>query len=579
MAKKRLICGRDCKLYGKECPYHDAIKYSDKAVDCPFFEPKRSSEKGEDEAIITVRTSSVVLDGKLYEEIYDPENNPPALFISLNEKGEVELYTEVSSETTKYVPYIPLGDNDPINTGAVKLPTFYEEYESEKKLVKQIQDHIHRYLDVSPRFERFASWYILLTWLYDKVNVLPYLRALGDTGTGKSRFLDVIGGLCYKPCMVSGAITPAPIYRMIKQWKGTIVLDEADFRDSSEKNEVITILNCGFEKGRPVIRCKQDNVETLQFLPTFSPKVIASRRPFKDVALESRCLTEKMIETSRKDIPDVLPQEFYDEQEELRNKLLLFRLRNYNKIDPNTSLNIDLGDVEPRLRQATRSFASLFANIPDILEDFKVFLREYNDELVEERSETLDGMIVNAIFSLKEDGYEEISSKDIADKLKVDYQMEKVTPQLIGRHLKSLGINTKHERKARLIEWDDKLMMKLAKRYIPSVTLTKLSYFNVTNVTNGTTQQRDVTSVTSVTTTMESQRKRHNLDSKIKKFVEEIQQLKDEDGFIDYDKALEVARRIPVSDPERFIHHLVEDKILIEPFLGRLEIARGGGVE
>ena len=184
MSKPKPICGRDCKLYGKECPYQDAIKYSDKADDCPFFEPKRSSEKGEDETIITVRTSSVVLDGKLYEEIYDPENNPPALFISLNEKGEVELFTEISSETTKYIPYIPLGDNDPISTGAVKLPSFYEEYNSEKKLVKQIQDHIHRYLDVSPRFERFASWYILLTWLYDKMNVLPYLRALGDTGTG-----------------------------------------------------------------------------------------------------------------------------------------------------------------------------------------------------------------------------------------------------------------------------------------------------------------------------------------------------------------------------------------------------------
>ncbi|RLF35449.1 MAG: hypothetical protein DRN08_03035 [Thermoplasmata archaeon] len=71
---------------------------------------------------------------------------------------------------------------------------------------------------------------------------------------------------------------------------------------------------------------------------------------------------------------------------------------------------------------------------------------------------------------------------------------------------------------------------------------------------------------------MESLSKRSNLSLKIKKFVEEIQQLKDEDGFIDYDKALEVARRIPVSDPEGFIHHLVEDKILIEPFLGRLEV-------
>jgi len=289
LPRKKLICRRDCKLYKNSCPYQDIIKYNDEASDCPFFESKRSSEKGEDEAIITVRTSSIVLDGKLYEEIYDPENNPPALFISLNEKGEVELFTEVSSETTKYIPYIPLGDNDPIITGTVKLPTFYEEYDSEKKLVKQIQQHIHRYLDVSPRFERFASWYVLLTWLYDKVNVPPYLRALGDTGTGKSRFLDVIGGLCYKPCMVSGAITPAPIYRMIKQWKGTIVLDEADFRDSS-KNEVITILNCGFEKGRPVIRCKQDNAET----PTVSTNIFPKGYSLEET-IQRRCTGKQMF--------------------------------------------------------------------------------------------------------------------------------------------------------------------------------------------------------------------------------------------------------------------------------------------
>ena len=137
MPKKKLICGRDCKLYKNSCPYQEIIKYNDKASDCPFFEPKMSSEKGEE--IVTVRTSSVVLDGKLYEEIYDPENNPPALFISLNEKGEVELSIEVSSETTKYIPYIPLGDNDPINTGAVKLPSFYEEYNSEKKLVNNFK--------------------------------------------------------------------------------------------------------------------------------------------------------------------------------------------------------------------------------------------------------------------------------------------------------------------------------------------------------------------------------------------------------------------------------------------------------
>jgi len=386
----------------------------------------------------------------------------------MGDDGEIKFTTEVRVGNKRYVPYIPLDENDPISTGAVKLPTDCIDYGSERELIREIQEHIHKYVDVSPRFERFSAWYVLLTWLYDRMSAIPYLRALGDTGTGKSRFLDVVGGLCYKPCMVSGAITPAPIYRMIRQWKGTIILDEADFRDSNEKNEVIKILNCGFEQRRPVIRCKQNDVDTLQYLPTYCPKIIATRRTFSDKALESRCLTEKMVETDRKDIPDVLPPEFYEEQERLRNKLLMFRLRNYKTFDTTKIYQIDLGDVEPRLRQATRSFAALFSAIPSMMDEFKKFLREYNRELVEERSETLEGMIVATIFSLKKDGgNEKISSSDIVAKLQTDYGIKDITPQSVGKRLKSLGIERKKEGDKRCIIWDDKLMNKLAKRYIP----------------------------------------------------------------------------------------------------------------
>ena len=56
----------------------------------------------------------------------------------------------------------------------------------------------------------------MLSWCYDVLNTVPYLRALGDYGTGKSRFEDIIGGLCYKPMFTNGAITPAVIYRVLR---------------------------------------------------------------------------------------------------------------------------------------------------------------------------------------------------------------------------------------------------------------------------------------------------------------------------------------------------------------------------
>ncbi len=565
--KPRLICGRDCAHYGKDCPYMDVISYDDSAENCPDFEPKDNmARKREKDAEIIISTSGFVLDGILYEEIYDPSNSPPGVFVCLKDDGDMELVTEVKDGIRKYIPYIPLDDNDPLSTGAVKLPTFCEDYGTEKDLVREIQDHIHRYVDVSPRFERFSAWYVLLTWLYDRVNTIPYLRVLGDTGTGKSRFLDVVGGLCYKPCMVSGAVTPAPIYRMIRQWKGTIILDEADFRDSNEKNEVIKILNCGFERGRPVIRCRQNDVETLQFLPTYCPKVIATRRPFEDKALESRCLTERMIETSRKDIPDVLPSEFYEEQEELRNKLLMFRLRNYNSIDPRKIQEIDLGDIEPRLRQATRSFASLFSGIPDMLNEFRDFLRKYNEELVEERSETIEGMIVNAIFSLKEEGYERITSSDIAFRVKERFGIERITPQSVGKYLKSLGIERKRDRDQRYIIWKENLMNKLGRRYIPGFVT------SVTSVTSNSGKLEDYdegfphANVTNVT---------HVTQETVQKFIQQLEQERGDDGLIDFEKAVDICLSLGIPQPTKFIKQLQARRILLEPFPGKLEVWRG----
>ena len=305
-------------------------------------------------------------DSEFYEEVYNPEEG--ARFVSCHEEKSKFASAIVLGDAT----YVPIND-DALKEGAVLLPEKVERYGSLGNLIGEIRNHIHTYLDISEDYETFAIYYILLTWVYDKVNTLPYLRALGDTGTGKSRFLGVIGRLCYKACIVFGAITPAPIYRMISKWKGTIILDEADFRDSSEKSEVIIILNCRFERGRPVIRCNKDRPDELEFLPTFSPKVFSTRYPFRDKALESRCLTEQMAETSRRDLPAVLPKKFYKDEMRLRNKLLLFRFRYRNRINTENAQNLNLGEIEPRLKQATSPFAVLFCNVPEPMERFRDF--------------------------------------------------------------------------------------------------------------------------------------------------------------------------------------------------------------
>ena len=362
--------------------------------------------------------------------------------------------------------------------GAVKLPSGIAEYGNTLSLLQDVESHISRYLDVSDSFRKFAAYYVLLSWLYDRFNTLPYLRFIGDTGCGKSRALDVCGGLCYKSTSASGCITPAPIYRMLKRWAGTIILDEADLQNSDEYHEVTKILNCGFERNRPVIRAVKDNPDKLQILPTFGPKVFATRRRFKDAALEARCLTEIMQETARDDIPATLTSAFYNEQQALRNKLLLFRLRNFTRVNSEESVELDLHGIEPRLRQISACFASLFAGHPDVLSDYRAFIEKHQRELIEQRAATTIGQVVEKLFSLIESvtvvtnvtnvtGQDliPISSQEIAEPLNL-------SPQAVGQILKTLGLQVKvakiEGRAKRCIVYDRVKLDTLKRRYIPS---------------------------------------------------------------------------------------------------------------
>jgi hypothetical protein len=448
------------------------------AAEAPAWEPpeqvKREKAKKEDERKTTRQTGFFVNEGTLFEQIYLGGKSLFLAFDTATGEAKIMPFIELEEEIIE-----PINGED-VELGAVRLPSGVEEYGDTLTLLTEIEAHIYRYLDVSPNYLKFAAYYVLLSWLYDRFHTLPYLRALGDTGCGKSRFLDVIGGLCYKAISASGCVTPAPIYRMLRKWQGTLVLDEADMKNSDEYNEVVTILNCGFERGRPVIRATKDNPDKVQILPVYGPKVFATRRRFKDVALEARCLTEIMRETDRDDIPPVLGRKFFEEQQTLRNKLLLFRLRNYFNVDPEAASSLNLDGIEPRLRQISEAFTSLFANEPEVLESYREFITNHQRELIEQRAATKTGQVVETLFALLEErggtsvtsgtslmGDSElvtgVSAGDIAERTGL-------SAQAVGVILKGLGIETKLNRRdserKREILFNEAVFRKLRKRYI-----------------------------------------------------------------------------------------------------------------
>src|SRR5262249_53171446 len=126
------------------------------------------------------------------------------------------------------VPFSP--HNNLLRNEVVLFPMAPEDYESDEALIADVQAYIHRYTDLSSMFEKIATYYVLLTWLYDEFNELPYLRFRGDPGTGKTRSLLIVGSVCYKPIFASGASTVSPLFRILDAVRGTLIIDEGDFR-------------------------------------------------------------------------------------------------------------------------------------------------------------------------------------------------------------------------------------------------------------------------------------------------------------------------------------------------------------
>ncbi len=449
------------------------------------------------------------LDGKtLVEEVILDGKPVFALYDGTGVRFE-ESWPGGTSEDGREITILPRWD-DVARKGLVRLPNAALLRIREKngrrvigldvdteKLIDDLREHIKKYLDVSDDFLEFSIWYILLTWVYDRLSTLPYLRALGDYGTGKSRFLDVVGGLCYRSIHAGGATSAAAVARLIELWKGTLIYNEADWQKSDEAQDIVKILNEGFEKRRGLIKAHKEDQKKMVVYDVFGPKILATRKTWYDPALESRCITEIMRETKRTDIPPLLTKDFYDEQEELRARLLTWRFANWNKVDEQIIMDIlpKFGEnLEKRLIQASAVFSVLFSYDERMIERFKAFLENHQRGLIEERASSYDGAIVNAIYALRD--RQPFSSSDIATKME-DFGFDDVKTRTVGMHLRSLGLETKNTRITVTVErdgepvekqvfrralvWDEGQLKSLFKRYVPDFCGIKASVASVTN--------------------------------------------------------------------------------------------------
>ena len=346
-------------------------------------------------------------DGTIVETVYSAKEQCTKFAIYCN--GGLSIDTSHSIPSGKKVEPVP-ASNNLIRHGAVIFAEKPEDFENVHKLIADIQAYIYRYLDISDHFLKIASYYILLSWVYDAFNELPYLRLRGDYGSGKTRALFIIGSLCQKAFFASGASTVSPIFHTLDTFRGTLIFDEADFRFSDEKSELVKIFNNGNVRGFPVLRTAitVNKVFDPCAFSVFGPKIVAMRKAFDVPALESRFLTEEMGQKKmRKDIPINLPDRQKEEALSLRNQLLMYRFQTLSKIQLDDSL-ID-PELSPRLNQILIPLLSIIDN-GDLRNDIRQAVQSFDQKLYAERS----GSVEAGVLEILQDIYSNRSETKVA---------------------------------------------------------------------------------------------------------------------------------------------------------------------
>jgi len=341
--------------------------------------------------------SCILQDGSLVEMLYDARACESKLAVYKDGKVTLEDKVRINGKTL-FAPFAP--NQDILRTKYVLFPSRVGDYQSNEALYYEVRAFIDKYVQLPEAFLSVVAVYVMLSWVYDKFQNIPYLRVVGLFGTGKSRLLSAAGHLCYKTVMAGGSISNAALFRTLDLFNPTLVFDEAELSEK-ESADMRQVLRQGYSAGTPVSRVDKSPTGKMyiQIFDVFGPKIIASMARFNDIALESRCLTQWMYPLAKNTRPIEISGNFKEEALLLRNKLIMFRFKNYELAVANEEA---LGEVSlPRLKQTGLAIVSVAKMLcAQALEDVVKFLGEYEEELSSEQADSVENDILLCVLDL-----------------------------------------------------------------------------------------------------------------------------------------------------------------------------------
>jgi hypothetical protein len=376
--------------------------------------PKCGARVGEKVKYIVKPT--VVGPNFIAEEVWNRKSAPKYLVYHFNEE-KFETVNEIDlGETDIYdrkIVYMPV-DNEALRKGLVIVPREAKEATWEEVLqgADGFADVCYDSCGKEPQvrlLERVScsSWYLdrfVGNPLLDVAGVGkfgPIIPIRGPSQSGKNRLAFVLRMLSYRPYFEMSTYRIPSLYRPLDLWQGSLILDEADMTNTTERSEFIHFLNCR-ATGTPISRQDPQNPKRTHVFCNFGLTILTQRKQFDDNATESRCLPF-YSEVTDKQLPTVETDEMLKMGLELQDKLLWLRMKFYREvaIDKSTWLS---GLSDPRLNASLLPLVALSKYEPSIYETIMQTAKDVERLKIEEKSTSEDGLVVNYLWEKIQDG-------------------------------------------------------------------------------------------------------------------------------------------------------------------------------
>lgn len=380
------------------------------------------SEDGEERKEEVVYTYGGRIGDWLLEYCFDEETGK-ARFAYRDPGGKVDEADDLLIDGKRYKPKWP--DDRMITQGAIKFPSGLARKDdgsidrrSTNELTHVIAETIKKnYLFKDMKWPQLASYWVMGTWLYDNFTELVYLRMVGDAGAGKSALLNLLGAMCYRSIKMSGADSESTFFRVVDDFRGTILFEEADLPDNSDaSNPIVKFVNLGAMDGNYIYRNEEfiDNEGNKGWRPTpfrtYCPKMFAMRGDFMDNAVASRAISLKLTSAETYELRDAgvplrLNRAVMKKLKRIQNLCLTWRLFEYSLQERELGWELVDMEIPARFNQVTMPMKSLAMNLDGsrdeaFLNQITTLLRSHYQDIVGENSTTKEARVAEAIWKM-----------------------------------------------------------------------------------------------------------------------------------------------------------------------------------